>query len=63
MQNKKNKKNQQKIVCFQRSMERTVLGRITRRKRSIWIKEITKVRDIKEVVKQHKWKWVGYRGR
>ena len=45
----------------QRAMERAMLGITLRdRKRSTWIREKTKVRDIVQVVKQQKWRWAGH---
>ena len=45
----------------QRAMERAMLGITLRdRKRSTWIREKTKVKDIVQVVKQQKWRWAGH---
>jgi len=45
----------------QRAMERAILGITLRdRKRSTWIREKTKVKDIVQVVKQQKWRFVGH---
>ena len=45
----------------QRAMERAMLGMLGRdRKRSTWIRESNKVRDIIQVVKQLKWRWAGH---
>ena len=45
----------------QRAMERAMLGITLRdRKRSTWIREKTKVKDIIQVVKQQKWRWAGH---
>ena len=42
-------------------MERAMLGITLRdRKRSTWIREKTKVKDIIQVVKQQKWRWAGH---
>ena len=54
----KQAKNSLRIA--QRAMERAMLGISVRdRKRSTWIREKTKVKDIIQVVKQLKWWWAG----
>ena len=50
-----------KLRVAQRSMERAMLGITLReRKRTTWIREQTKVRDIIEIIKEQKWRWAGH---
>ena len=43
------------------TLERAMFGITLRdRKRSTWIREKTKVKDIIQVVKQQKWRWAGH---
>ena len=54
------KQTENSLRIAQRAMERAML-RITQRdrKRSIWIRDKTKVKDIIQVVKQQKWRQAG----
>ena len=55
------KKAENLLRVAQRAMERAMLGITLRdRKRSTWIREKTKVKDIVQVVKQQKWRWAGH---
>ena len=50
-----------KLVSAQRAMERSVLGITLRdKRRSTWVREQTKVKDIIEVIKEQKWRWAGH---
>ena len=50
-----------KLRVAQRAMERAMLGITLRdKKRTTWIREQTKVRDIIEIIKEQKWRWAGH---
>ena len=58
------KQAENSLRVAQRAMERAMLGITLRdRKRSTWIREKTKVKDIVQVVKQLKWRWAGHAAR
>jgi len=49
------------LSVAQRAMERAMLGITLRdKKKSTWIREKTKVKDVVQVVKQQKWRWAGH---
>ena len=59
-----NKDMERKLKTTQRSMERMMLGYTRRdRKRNIWIREQTRVKDVLTTVKGIKWRWAGHLGR
>ena len=59
-----NKDMERKLKTTQRSMERMMLGYTRRdRKRNIWIREQTRVKDVLTTVKGIKWRWAGRLGR
>ncbi|WP_440994831.1 hypothetical protein [Cysteiniphilum litorale] len=58
------KRSENQLRITQRAMERAMLGITLRdRKRSTWIRRVTRVNDIIQVIKQHKWRWAGHLAR